>query len=730
MKVETIIARIARIDSLLAELRLGSALSELRPILPSNANLQREYDDLTEASQLMSKYCLDGAVDPQRQAMFDDMAERVKTLARSALRDFRLKNDDNTVYFSTLRYLQSRGESISSLSEKLLDLNRQLDMPFLSDNKIARDNESGRPLQALLEEIELNLFNTVWTTYILTHDDSEAISRLLDNPAVKSYQKEHVVAALMLGEIDWHDERRQLILMNQYGDISKPESLRLKSLTSLLIGLWVHKDHHLSRKAKARFDALTELPGWVNDVKSVWMELVRARDTERVTRKIKDELLPELMKLRPDIEKRMGKVSSDAIPIEENPEWQEIIDKSGISDRLKELSDIQEEGGDVMMGTFDQLKSFPFFRDVANWFLPFHAGHSTVNTARETSQSFFDLLEESATMCDNDKFSLVCAFSMMPASQREMFKSQFQGSETHIAEMLAGEISDSKRRANGAVAKHVRNIYRFFKLFRRKGEFFDIFTTPINLASLPLLSTTLGDAETIELVAEFYFKRGYYADALDLFERLVKISDAVPQHFQKMGYCCQKLGMIEDALKHYRRSELLKSDSIWTLRRIAACQRMLGHYDEALETFQKIEKERPEDAGIALMIGHCLLSLNRTEEALKAYYKVDFIEHGSSRAMRPLAWTLLLSGDYDKSRVYYNKILADNPDFNDYINSGHLEMLSSDFRKALEYYKKAYSLLNNDISRFDKIFEPDLNILVSAGVDPVAIGIVRDAVIS
>lgn len=728
MKIETIIGRIARIDTLLTSLRLNSALEELRPILPADHVLKTEFGELAEAAGFMSRYCLDGAPDPERRALFDDLAERVKTLSRSALRDFRLKNDDTTTYFSTLRYIQSRGDSISSLVGRLLDINRQLDMAFLSDTAIARDEATGRPLGALLEDVEMNLFNLVWTKYILTRDDVDKITQFFDNPAIKAYQKEHLTAALMLGEIDWHDERRQILLMNQYGDSAKPESLRLKALTALLIGMWVHRDRHFSRKANVRFAALTELPGWTTDVRAVWMELVRARDTERVTRKIKDELLPELMKLRPDIEKRMGNASFESTPIEENPEWQELIDKSGISERLKELSEIQEDGGDVMMGTFEQLKSFPFFRDVANWFLPFHASHSAANTGREASQSFFDALEESAALCDNDKFSLACAFAMMPASQREMFKAQFSGHETQMAEMLAGEISDSKRRANGAISKMVRNIYRFFKLFRRKGEFYDIFSSPINLASLPLLVPALGDAPTIELVAEFYFKRGYYADAPGLFERLVEIAQPTPQYFQKMGYCCQKLGDSAEALKYYRQSELLKADSLWTLRRIAACQRSLGQYDDALATYRKIEAERPDDVGVALMIGHCLLSLNRKEEALKAYYKVDFLDHGSARALRPLAWTLLLNGDYERSRTYYNKILADTPDKNDYLNYGHLEMLSGDYRGAVESYKRALALMDNDSVQFIEAFEADRKILIDGGADPVAVGIVLDAV--
>lgn len=44
-----------------------------------------------------------------------------------------------------------------------------------------------------------------------------------------------------------------------------------------------------------------------------------------------------------------------------NPEWENWIDKSGITDKLREMGELQMEGADVYMSTFSQLKQFPFF---------------------------------------------------------------------------------------------------------------------------------------------------------------------------------------------------------------------------------------------------------------------------------------------------------------------------------------------------------------------------------
>lgn len=75
-----------------------------------------------------------------------------------------------------------------------------------------------------------------------------------------------------------------------------------------------------------------------------------------------EELLPEMMKLGPSLYKKIRQedLMNDINALEENPEWQEMLDKSGITDKLKELTDLQMEGADVFMSTFSHLKSFPF----------------------------------------------------------------------------------------------------------------------------------------------------------------------------------------------------------------------------------------------------------------------------------------------------------------------------------------------------------------------------------
>jgi len=89
-----------------------------------------------------------------------------------------------------------------------------------------------------------------------------------------------------------------------------------------------------------------------------------------------------MMKLSPMIGKKikldewMGATGFE----EKNPEWQKIIDESGLSDKLQELSELQMEGADVFHSTFSNLKSHPFFLEMSNWHLPFDPRHSSLES--------------------------------------------------------------------------------------------------------------------------------------------------------------------------------------------------------------------------------------------------------------------------------------------------------------------------------------------------------------
>ena len=409
-----------------------------------------------------------------------------------------------------------------------------------------------------------------------------------------------------------------------------------------------------------------------------------------------------------------------------------MLDKSGVGERLRELQELQEDGGDVMMATFGKLKTFSFFNDIANWFMPFHPSHSQVSVGDEPElNALVEVIGAAPMFCDNDKYSIALSLSQIPHAQREMMLTQLRMQSEQLDAVRMADAGGRVRGREELATNYVRDLYRFFKLFRRKGEFTDPFAVGLNIPAIPALEAEFDDADTLMVIAEFYFKRGYYADALDVFRRLSAMSAPTAAISQKMGYCEQSLGNIAAALHYYEQADMLDSTSRWTIRRLAWCHRMLGNWQHAIDCYQRLAEERPDDVGLALNIGLSLVKLRRYDEALQYLFKAEFLGSGNEKATRALAWCTLLGGDYDRCVKYTATLLAAaSPRANDYLNAGHLSMLTGHPGEAVDHYVEAIKAMDGDNERFVRKLTEDRSAITAFGqVDPHLMAIVIDRAI-
>lgn len=726
-----ILSRKDKITEYIKSRRLRDAFRELRIAASGQYSweLNNEIDRIEESYSLMLKYAMDGIDDPGRNEVYDGIVESIYGITDRVVRES-LKANSSTLYFNTLRYEQMQPDS--SVPALLSSYSGLCDNSSLYSMITAEKTNRKDAIEMAkeVERMEKRLFNLIWVTYPLSIDDSEAIEKAMMSTSLPGYFKGLIVSAVLMGLLEYYDERRLHLLLTLYA--SDDRELSIKALCALLIAMYCHRTRHVSVKLKNHLSAVKDMPGWHDDVKMVFLQFIRTRDTERINRKMQEELIPQMLKLRPDIYKKINDTTSviDLSSIEENPEWQEMLDSSGITEKMKELSEMQEDGGDVFMSTFSHLKTFPFFSDISNWFLPFHVDHTLVSESLGgDSNVISEIIAVSPFLCNSDKYSFMLSLSNVPASQRNMMMSQFNAQNLNAAEIRNAELTTSDKKRENTANKYVQDLYRFFKLFRRKGEFNDPFSSPLNLAQVPLIAEDFSDIETLTLVSEFYFKRKYFADALDLFKSLCDCTPPSFQLFQKMGYCCQQEGMIEDALKYYEQAELLNADSQWTLRRIAGCHKLLNHPAEAMVYFKRVAERKPDDMSVALNIGHCLLELARYDEAMKYYYKVEFLDEKSTRAWRPLAWCAFLLRDFELSGKYYDKVKDDKPSSGDYLNMGHLALAVRNVKDAMEWYKLSIKSDGGDIETFITSLNNDIRYLQQAGVDIAIIPLLIDALL-
>ena len=418
----------------------------------------------------------------------------------------------------------------------------------------------------------------------------------------------------------------------------------------------------------------------------------------------------------------------DINALEANPEWQKLFDESGITKKIEKFAKMQNDGGDVFMTTFEHLKHFQFFKDLCNWFRPFHYDNTIVTKAIETTTSIKSVIS-STPLCDSDKYSFILSLSELSPSQREMMIQQLGAKSENIYDLNKETEANSLR--SEQINKYVKDLYRFFKLFSRRREFADIFSSNLNLFEVDLLKQYYRDSYLLSSAAEIYFNSKMYNEAIVYYNYLLKNCSNIPQiNLQKLAFAYQTIGNYDLALENYLNYSLVKEDDVWNLKHIASCYKIKGEYFKAIEYLNKALDLSPNNISLNLMLGHCYLENFQIQEAIKAYYKVEYLDNKKHSAWRPLAWSLFLNKDFETSRKYYNKIFSDDkPEINDYLNFGHLCLANEKFEEALSYYYNVYAALNNDIQAFRDKWNNDIESLKIAGISPENIALYYDAIL-
>lgn len=475
-------------------------------------NLQDELKKVEETYKYMIHYLIEGYSDSGREQMLLEITTSLNYLNDSLLRE-RIAKDSSDLYFSTLRLERVRKGNVQ---EKLSNFRKTESLASL-----AREAGGNMEIRKKADDELGDLFASVWTMYGDSSDSYLRLKEAVVDPDASMQLKSQIISALLLGNLKFYDRKGLQCLLDIY-DSDIDEKIAARALTAVFLIVASHQERIASDpKMIARLQHLNDSPVNYCRLREILMNIIKSRDTERISSKMKNEVLPELMKIRPEILNKLRDVSemSDLEMLDVNPEWEEILNKNGLGNKLKELTEMQMEGGDVMMMAFSNLKSFPFFNSVANWFLPFHSDHHEISDIQnDSSDALTDILDMEGVMCDSDKYSFAFSLARMPESQRKMITGKMNEQMQQLKDAIAERrLKSSIPVFDSEVVRYIRDIYRFFKLFRRKEDFSDPFAYPIDLKSLPVIGEILAEQEVLSLVGEFYFKRGYYTEALPCF---------------------------------------------------------------------------------------------------------------------------------------------------------------------------------------------------------------------
>jgi len=675
-------------------------------------------EDLEQNYRFLLHYYITGVEDPQRKFVYNKLIAKIFVLNSELREELIVRNSSNYEYTQKRYYPHTRKyNSTVDLFNALKYFHNQ---SVILKNKDENHEIELRRLRTNYEQIIPEFFGLFWLSTVLGSHEKLLFTQVMDNDYPGWIEKSVLVSALTLNLWRMFDESKFMLLFDAC--LVDEKQVRQRALVGLCFVMAKYNQFlPFFPSIRNRLVLLADDHNIVENFQNIIIQLIATAETEQITKKMQEEILPEVMKISPMLKDKFDAESllNSEDWNDENPEWQEMLERSGVSDKLKELSELQLEGADVYMSTFSLLKSFPFFLEFTNWFLPFDSQNSAVNNLfKSDDKTLITAFVNNNVMCNSDKFSFCLSILQMPESQRDMLKQSFKMEAEQLDEMSKDEAILTPNLASKNISRlYVQDLFRFFKLNPQHSDFSDMFAFTLLMHRSYLFEILSVDSQFKISIAEYYFSKNHYNQALELFEKIQHETVPTAALYQKIGYLYQITSQFSKALEAYLKSDLIQTDDVWTVRKIALCYRLMGDFDKALEYYQHADYLKPDQLGVLMQIGHCYVELRKFKDALNIYFKLDALNEENVKVWRAISWCSFISGNIKQAEYYVTKLLENEPTAHDYLNAGHIYWCQKRLTEAIEYYRKSLILHQNNWDLFMESFNEDKPFLITNGID-------------
>lgn len=724
-----------RVEYLVSKRRIKNALEELSRLLKPMGigEFTIQFENLESTYENMLKYTVEGVPDPERQKVYNHLLSSILGLS-DRVKNYQLSEISGWHTY----WLKSNLEKQQSLTgkdivEKLDDLSFKKELDEILKEESALSEDSYRERTRKYRELMVKIFHHIWLTDDCHEAETDLIKTVKNNEHFTWYERSIFISALTLSLLRYFDKNKFTFLFEFYD--SGEDQVWQRALVGIVFGLYYYdKRIHLYPEIVDRLKLLSEVKGIQGQIESVILQLIRSKETEKISRKLREEIIPEMTKLGPNLQEKLDldNLAPDEIMDEKNPDWKKVFkDSEDLYGKMEEFSKLQMEGADVFMSAFAMLKHFDFFKEISNWFLPFYPENGIIDEALSHEDPEFDKavfiegLYKSNFICNSDKYSFCLNIKQMPLSQKtvilKLFNMELEGMEQMASEQEALD------RSKTVFTQYIQDLYRFFKLYPNKREFPDIFAGKLDIYNTRFFTIVIQERSITRKIADYFFDKDSYEEALELYIELLEYEKPDNQELnEKIAFCHQRLGQYEEALSYYRKSELFDKNRLWNLKKIAFCYRKLRDPEKALKYYKEAEKIEPDNLFIQASIGRCYLDLKEFDKALKYYFKVEFLEPENKNVVRPIAWCYFTTGNLEGAKKYYDKLFENEVNKYDLINRGHVSWCMGDKKEAIRFYTDSINEENQSIEEFLETFWDDSEYLVGNGIDSDEIPIILD----
>lgn len=666
------------ITLLTVEKDLGGALMRLKSFLDSSSlpEFEGRYEEIASNYALMKEFMLKGYSDPQRNDVYFSLLQKCYRLYADGMMTLKKRKNSGLSYSSVFADGELSADIVRSRLEAFVQ-----DVAFLSLE--GNNKEAQAKIYREHHELMTSLFYQLMMGHQWSVKTREAYQELLLSPTIDSVDAQLLVSAVMLSLLQVFDTNKFLMLLHVYGR-SLDENIRQRALVGWALTL-PHGEELLFHEIKEEVNELLQAEQVKQDLLELQIQMVYCMDAEKDTAEIQQEIMPNLMKGHNlNIITETGEDPlQDILHPESSEQAMENLEKS-----YHRMQEMQKKGSDIYFGGFSQMKRFPFFQRINNWFCPFYPAHPELTPiAGMEGSSFINNLFETGPFCHSDKYSFALAMStviqQIPANVREMM-----GSDAVFAN---AESQEEQKKPAYLRRMYLQDMYRFFRVAHIRHCFNDPFTLDVHVSRGFFLMNGLIKVEDmtgqLKELGRFFLRRKKYDWMKKLFALLPLAEDVEVYNLQAITALHNKDYFKAQVL--YEKILKQAPHDVSALKGLAQASFYVDDFDVAERCYEELYELLPTDKNIALNLCISRIRNEHIDEGVALLFKLEYEYPHDLSVLRALAWGQMMLNHLAEAEVIFQKIMngAINIVPNDYLHTAYCQWLLSKITDAVESFK-------------------------------------------
>ena len=533
---------------------------------------------------------------------------------------------------------EHRGELFAAMQQKLRDIDYDLEVrrtiwerPEVATYKkiFTHPDCSAEMLQDILldktdaKEHFIRLTNTFMVLYASLHwKDSEATewATFLCNDNVSPIDAATLVSAITLNTLEHRNAPKVRCLKDVYKN-STSELVRQRALVGLVM--------------------IGEEPSIETHI-----QMVACANADKDSNEIRQNIMPNIIKNQPlkmvngqwkiDDEDDLNKGEYDPDADKREEESIEAMEES-----VKQMLKMQKKGSDIFFEGFSQMKRFPFFNKMVNWFIPYYPEHPDIETTMKNigNSSFVDVVMKRGPFCESDKYSFIIAISsvlqQLPENVRKMMESGDMGPIG-----MRGKDADLNDPAFIRL-QYLQDLYRFMRLNHIGKMMYNPFNNLDKILERFIRNATQQE-NTLRINTEHNNKENTEYTTLYTYYANWKLKERE----------------YNTALKYYIICLKQRPQSPSIMRGLARAYYCVGDYEKSASYFDALITINPENLNNHLNYAKAMAKAGKVEKILNALYKLEFENPENEVIQDTLGWALLYAGKAAEAEQYCHDVIA------------------------------------------------------------------------